>query len=521
LQVLLKPAPPPPFWDWARIPSRLVWESGGRVRLEGRGRALDLGLGYSLSPEGGSLDLTRGPVGIGLGFSPRTFGLSVRYHPQPYALEGFASTAGELRLGGSLSWGGVRLAGHLGVLPVLGLQSLQAGYQGKAEDLTYTFQAGYQGGVGRLEAGLGQGGLRGQAFWDTRGAWGARGVAALGGGWNLGAGFRQAEEAWVEGVLGVPVWGTLELRGEYGLATGRYRVHLSHVDQNPQEGLTQQLSWDGGALSLGGDYRFTWERIKARAGFSLALGKGGQARLALEEYPWSLAVQAQLGGDLRPTGFSLAAAWAFDLPLFPMPWPSLELVLEDPEGRPVAASLVVGPYAYQAGSDGRLALRLPPGDHVLRAQGGLAFVGGSGLSREVSLRLDASQRVRLVLVPAQSLTLGLRYCPPRSVDPDRAYGLPGLSPEAALAQARVRALVGNKPFPLSPGRPLLLPQGEVALALAPPLEGAYALADLEGRPLNSLRLEGDATLTLCLTPIPRPMEWQELILGPKGSKEEP
>ncbi|MEN2983101.1 MAG: hypothetical protein ABDH20_11555 [Thermus sp.] len=204
-----------------------------------------------------------------------------------------------------------------------------------------------------------------------------------------------------------------------------------------------------------------------------------------------------------------------------MPWPSLELALEDPEGRPVAASLVVGSYAYQAGPDGRLALRLPPGDHVLRAQGGYAFVGGSGLSREVSLRLDASQKVRLILVPARSLTLGLRYCPPRSVEPDRAYGLPGLSPEAAVAQARVRALVGGKAFPLSPGRPLLLPQGEVAFALAPPLEGAYTLADLEGRPLGPLSLRGDAVLTLCLTPIPRPMEWQELTLSPKGSKEVP
>lgn len=518
--VTARPSPPPPFHDWAKLPSRLVAETPGQVRLEGQGtlpgpEGEALGrLAYRLSPQAASLDFSGKDWGFGIGLGAAS-SLSLRYAPRPYSLEAFLSTTGQARLGAGYGEGGLRLQGRFGLLPALEVLSLEAGYQGQAGGLSFGAQAGLEGSLARLQASLGQGPWRVNAHVNSRGGFGLQGVASVGGGWNLGAGVTGGQELWLQGVLGIPVWGTVEVRGEYAPASGRYRLTLFHVDQEPREGLVQQLFWDGEALGYGVDYRLQTEELGLKAGASLGNRGGGEVRLGLDLYPFSLQARAQLGPGLAPTGFSLAGALAFDLPLYPMPWPEVRLRLTDPEGRPLAAALAVGSHLHRAGPEGLLVLRLPPGRHTLRALEGLAFANGTGLAREVVLEAKAEE-VTLVLAQARLLRLDLAPCPPKEERAGFVYGLPGLTPEALLRQARVAFRAGDKTFALRPGEAALLPKGVLQVALEGPLAQAYALTTPEGAPLSAFSLEEDATLRACLVPLPRPLEVQELPLKEEG-----
>lgn len=513
VSVLARPGPPPPFWDWARVGSRLVVGTGG-VRLEGRGPLPDgqgftlARLAYRLSPGGVSLDLAREELGLALGLTPTGATLGVRYRPDPYGLSLWASTPGQVRLGASYHQGGVRLSLEAGLLPSWDL-SATASLTGAHQGLGYGVQAGYRAGLGQLQASLVQGGWRAQASWDTRGSFTLQGVASLGGGWNAGLGLRWEGEAWLLGLVAVPVLGTLEARGEYGLSTGRYRLTAFHMDQGPQGRWVQQASWDTGGFRYRLDYRTRWEETWVEGGLSWTTGAGPQVRLGLEAHPWSLEVQVGLGPDLRPKGWSLQGALAFDLPLYPLPWPELELRLTDLEGRPVETPVAVGPYRYQPDSAGRLSLRLPPGRHRVRVLEGMALVGAEGLTREVEVEVPRPP-LTLTLAPAHHLTLDLRYCPPRREEVGKAYGLPGLTPGVALARATVGVEAGGRTYRLVPGTPTLLPAGRVRPALLGPLAGAYALADLEGHPLGEVLLDRDLALAACLVPLPRPVEVKEI-----------
>lgn len=516
LPVRARPASPPPFHDWAKVPSRLVAETPGRVRLEGQGtlpgpEGQPLGrLAYRLSPESASLDFSREDWGLGVGLGP-TSSLSLRYAPRPFSLEAFLSTAGQARLGLGYAEGNLRLSGRFGLLPAWEVLSLAAGYQGRAEGLAYGVQMGLEGGLGRLGLHLGQGPWRASGHLDTRGGFGLQGVASVGGGWNLGAGVAGGQELWLQGLLGIPVWGTLEVRGEYAPGSGRYRFTLFHVDQDPKEGLVQQLSWDGEVLRYGVDYRLKAEELTLRAGASLGSRGGGEVRMGVDLHPFALQARAELDGDLKPTGFSLTGALAFDLPLYPMPWPEVRLRLTDLEGRPLPALVTLGGHLYRAGPDGLLVLRLPPGRHALRALEGLAFANGTGLAQEVVLEAKP-QEVRLALAQAHALRLDLALCPPPEERPGFVYGLPGMSLEALLRQARVGFRAGGKVYTLGAGEASLLPRGSLEVIWQGPLAGAYALTTPEGKPLAHLLLERDLTLKACLTPLPRPLEVQELPL---------
>lgn len=522
--VLVKPTPPPAFWDWARAQSRLVWTWPGSPYLEGRAtlpgpEGLELGRAvYRLSPESASLDFTRGPFGIGLALGASTASLGLRYTPGPYGLSLWASTPGRVRVGASYAERGLGLSVEAGLMPSLDLQA-SAGLTGTLEGLGYGFRASYQAGVGRLDASLGQGAWRASGFWDTTGSLGLQGVASLGASWNAGLGFRWDGEGWLTGVVGVPVLGTVEVRGEYGLTSRRYRVSLFHIEHTPQERFLQEAYWDGERLSYGLRYRTRLEGTWLEGDLRLVRGGGssGEVGVALEAFPWALQARVGLGSDLRPNRFSAAASLAFDLPLYPAPWPTLALRLQDPEGRPLEASVAVGPYLYRSGRDGTLALRLPPGRHLLRVLEGLAILGEGGLSRELAVEArDGS--LTLTLVPARLLTLDLRYCPPPAGEAGSAYGLPGLSPAEVLARARVRVRAQGQGYWVPPGRSLLLPAGRLALALTGPLAGAYGLFDPGGAPLGEVNLDRDLVLTVCLTPLPRPVEIQDL---PPLEKERP
>ncbi|GAA5338512.1 hypothetical protein YIM73052_19750 [Thermus antranikianii] len=522
--VVVKPTPPPAFWDWARAQSRLVWTWPGSLYLEGRatlpgpggselGRAV-----YRLSPESASLDLTRGPFGVGLALTRSTASLGLRYMPGPYGLTFWASTLGQVRVGTSYAERGLRLSVEAGLLPSLDLQA-SAGLTGTLEGLGYGIQASYQGGVGRLDASLGQGALRTSGFWDTRGSFGLQGVASLGVSWNAGLGFRWDGETWITGVVGIPVLGTVEVRGEYGLASRQYQVSLFHTHQTPEERFLQQATWGAERLTYGLSYRIRLEGTWLGGDLRLVRGRGftGEVGVALEAFPWTLQARVGLGSDLRPNRFSTAASLAFDLPLYPAPWPTLTLRLQDPEGRPLETSLAVGPYLYRSGRDGTLALRLPPGRHVLTVLEGLAILGEGGLSRQKVVEAREGF-LTLTLVPARLFTLDLRYCPPPVEEPGQVYGLPGLSPAEALARAQVRVQAQGRGYLVFPGRSTLLPAGRLALALVGPLAGAYRLSEPGGAPLAEVHLDRDQVLTACLTPSPRPVEMQDL---PPVEKEGP
>lgn len=514
VSVLAKPGPPPPFWDWARVQSRLVVGSG-RIRLEGRGNLPDAygftlaRLAYRLTPEGGFLDLERESLGLGLGLTPMGFSLGIRYIPRPYGLSLQASSLGQVRLGASYALEGVRLALEASLLPSWDL-SASAGLNGTVEGLGYGIQAGYRAGLGQIQATFGQKGWRTEAFWDTRGAFGLRGVISPGDGWNAGLGLRWDGEAWLSGLVAVPVLGTVEARAEYGLSTGRYRFTAFHVEQDAQDRYSQQISLGAEGFSYSLDYRTQLAGSRVEGGLQWTLGAGPQVRLGLEVHPWSLKVHMGLGPDFRPLRWSLEGALAFDLPLYPLPWPELVLRLADPEGRPVRASLVVGPYRYLTGSDGTLSLRLPPGPHRVRVLGPLAFVQAGGLTRELVVEVPQAP-LSLTLVPAHSFTLDLRYCPPQE-EPGKVFGLPGLSPGAALAQAAVRVTSRGQTYPLALGSATLLPAGGARLALVGPLAEAYVLSDVEGNLLGEVLVDRDQVLRACLVPLARPVEVQEIPL---------
>ncbi|MFN3369587.1 MAG: hypothetical protein ACK4ZX_09375, partial [Thermus sp.] len=166
---------------------------------------------------------------------------------------------------------------------------------------------------------------------------------------------------------------------------------------------------------------------------------------------------------------------------------------------------------------GRLFLRLPPGRHLVRAPWGMAFRRGERLVRELVVEAQ-DQTLSLTLLRAHFLTLRLRPCPPEREEPGRVYGLPGMGLETVLRRAAVQALAGGSVYPLTLGSPALVPEGSVALRLGAGLEGAYALADLEGKPLGPVSLGEDRVVDACLVPLGRPVEVQEL---PPAEEERP
>ena len=519
--VVARPSPPPPFWDWARLPSRLVvqaphmgWYLEGGGHLPAPEGATWGQIRYRLSPNGASLDFSRGGFGVALGLSPQVLGFGLRLGLPPYALSFQGDTQGRLAVGYRFAQGGVDAGGELALLPQPGLKSAFGGYRGEVGDLGFSVRAAWQGEATRLDFSLFQkAGWRTEAFWDTQGRGGLAGYLPLGGGWHAGLGWRWDGENWVQGVLAIPLLGTVEAKADFSLTSQRLRLHLFHILNYPQEHLSEYLSWDEGSIRYGLRAATEREGLRLRGDVSLAWGqeRGFSLGLGLDGTPWSLEGRLGLGADLRPTSFALSAALSFEIPLYPMPWPTLRVRLQDPEGQPVQAPVRVGNLLFRTDSQGELHLRLPPGQHTLSPTAGLAFLGLDGLVQDWRVEVKESLDLHLTVVPVRKLRLDLRFCPVEKAleGIGKVYGLPGLSPEAALNLARLVAEVGGQKFAVRPGGETLLPRGRFRLFLSGPLVGAYALGDPEGRPLGNGEF-GEDWVRLCLVPLPRPVESQEV-----------
>lgn len=512
----VRPTSPPPLWDWVRLPSRLTVHSSGELWLEGRGEVplegVSARLSYRLSSAGGSVSYGVGPTDFTFGLSRAGVNLGFRHAPPPFEVSLAASTAGEFRIAGGYTRGGISLALEGNMLPQPSF-GVRAGLTGTHDGWSYGAQLGLDRAGGRFEVSLGRGAWRASGSLNSAGGVSARSVLSVGGGWSAGAGIsRDPDDLRLQALLGIPLIGTIELQAEYALRSQRYRLSAFHILNAPQESLIGQLSWDQETWRYSMDYRRQWVRVGAQGGVTVQLGRdrGAQLRWGLAIDPLELRGSAQLDEGFRLSGLSLSGSLRFELPLYPMPWPQLTIRLQDRYGRPMTQpmSLVIGSYVFQTGRDGALRIRLPPASHPIRAPQGWAFWLDGELTQELVLQLVADQELHLTLLPAYGLTLELRFCPVDEV-PGKVYGLPGLSPEMVLAGAQVLAQVGGSTWPLYPGRTTLLPAGELELVLADELSLGYAIRDIQGEEMV-IALTRNTTLVACIVPLGRQVELQEL-----------
>jgi hypothetical protein len=224
-------------------------------------------------------------------------------------------------------------------------------------------------------------------------------------------------------------------------------------------------------------------------------------------HPFSLAASLGFaGGGLREA--RLSGSLAFDLPLYPLAWPELEVNLS---GEP-RALVVEGEgrrYLVVPGEGGRGVLRLPQGRYRLLAPEGYGFAQGEGLLPDLRVDLGPEgRRLALRLVPAVRLGLALSPCS-LEARPGYVRGVPGVDLEASLGRFAVR-LEGPVSARLVPGGWALLSPGEYRLRLEGPWARAAYLADRQGRPVEALRVREGGLLELCLAFPERPVEEQEV-----------
>ncbi|MGC8876361.1 hypothetical protein [Thermus sp.] len=512
VRVPAKPAPPPPFHDWAKLPSRLLWTSGQGFALAGEGPLLDgegrrLGyLAYRLDPRSASLAYDDPLFGLGVSLGP-ALGVSLRYLLQEgLNLTAGASTSGKLQAGLSYAGQGFRLAGSLGYPWHYRLEgSLLGGGAGERFALLGQLVPGYWALSGAY----------GQGPWNLQGGLGAgggylQGALALGGGVGAGLGVRFASEPALTAYLGVPVLGTVEVRGDFGLNSRRLRLSLFHVLGSGEERLAERLFWDGDALRYG---------LEARTFLPTEAGPLGlEGSLDLEPQGLGLTFGASLaplslraslgfaGGGLQR--FGLAGALAFDLPLYPFSWPTLGVRVEGAEASHLALSGPSGPFLLPL-SGGAGALRLPPGVYRLRAPEGLGFLQGDRVVKEVEVELREDKTLALKALPALSVALSLRYCPP-TPGPGETFGIPGVDPDRLLRGVQVRLRGEAATLLLQNGEGGLLPPGRYRLGIEGPYAQGARLASPEGGPLEEVDLRAPGPLVLCLTFPLRPLEEQDL-----------
>ena len=508
--------PLPPFHDWARVPSRLLWDSAQGLALEGRGALLEpqgrpLGqLYYRLGQSALFLDLSTPLYGVGVGLSSQVQSLSLRYLPSPFALTLSGDTTGRLRFRVAYQEGALRLGGEVAYPWDY---SLEGGYGVSGWSL-----AGRLGPSGasleasaRLENLLLSGGLA------TPGRGYIQGTLPLGGGVNAGLGYRFGDEGVVAGLLALPSpLGTLEGRVEYALGRGQWRFQAFHIlSQSDPLYTPEHLALLHGRLSYSPESGLAYglslkgrlEALQLEGGVEVS-PTGGQVRAQANLEALTLGASLGFAWGQGVTGFGLRGSLAFDLPLYPLALPALRVEARTPSGAYTGGLEVRGPEGVflLPLAEGTGISRLAPGVYRVRPPRGFAFLEGGKLKDEVTLELREDRVLSLELVPALRVAFLLRYCPP-DPKPGYTFGLPGVTPEELLRRTRVRLEGQGLSLLVASQEPVLVPPGTFRVGL----EGPYPL-EARGPLGEDLALweAREGTHPLCLVPPYRPLQEQEL-----------
>lgn len=502
LEIQVPPSPPPPFHDWFRLPSRLLLDAsgpalqGGGLLRDALGRSLGR-LDYRFSPQGASLGYAHplfsvqataggGLLALSLGYTPRPWllGLSLDTHGRAKAQLAYAEP--QLRLQGEVAWTGALSWSLLGEGTerlgegALGW-SLRLDPEGVGGSLSWSHSpSGFRFGVGYARDGL---------FLGFR--------TPLIPGMNGGVDVRLSGDGLYPSLLlgtTLAPLGTVEAR--VGLNENGPAFFLAHIRTSRDEGVSGQLALfpgEGrGSYSLQTRARLGDMPFGVQGGLSWSPEKW-EVRLGIETGFSPLSLRADLG--LSSEGkriFRLGGSLAFDLPLYPYAWPLLQLVVKDGRGEslPGATLEIQGPQRYLlvADTQGRIEVRLPPGQYLLLPSQGLAFLERSPKG-SLSLVLKEDLALDLTLVPVARLRL-----------------LRGACEVPAGFRIRLVPEGGGEAWELAPGDEVLLPLGIYRLELARSYPG--------WREVEPKSVELRETVSLAVCPQPTPFILEEVPLLP-------